>query len=52
MEKWVNRPHISIDQKSLQNLGLKGNSNSKSVFIVTIAQLVANYGKVCLNCSH
>ena len=27
MEKWVNRPHISINEKSLQNLGLKGNIN-------------------------
>ena len=24
MEKWVNRPHISINEKNLQNLGLKG----------------------------
>ena len=27
MEKWFNRPHISIDEKNLQSLGLKGNSN-------------------------
>ena len=25
MEKWVNHPHISINDKILQNLGLKGN---------------------------
>ena len=24
MEKWVNRPNISINEKNLQNLGLKG----------------------------
>ena len=26
-EKWVNRPHISVYEKILQNLGLKGNIN-------------------------
>ena len=28
MEKWVNSPHISIDEKNLQNLGLRGKVNS------------------------
>ena len=28
MEKWVNGPHLSINEKSSQNLGLKGNINS------------------------
>ena len=27
IEKWVNRPHISINEKNLQNLGEKGNIN-------------------------
>ena len=27
IEKWINRPHISINEKNLQNLGLKGNIN-------------------------
>ena len=26
-EKWLNRPHISINDKNLQNIGLKGNIN-------------------------
>ena len=28
MENWVNRPHISMSVKNLQNLYLKGNINS------------------------
>ena len=28
MEKWVKRPHISINKKNLQNLRLKGKANS------------------------
>ena len=27
MEKWFNRPHNSINEKNLQNVGLKGNIN-------------------------
>ena len=27
MEKWLNRPHISINDKNLQNGDLKGNMN-------------------------
>ena len=25
MERWLNHPHISINEKNLPNLGLKGN---------------------------
>ena len=28
MEKWVMRPHISINEKNLQNISLKGKVNS------------------------
>ena len=27
MEKWLNRPHISINDENLQNIGVKGNIN-------------------------
>ena len=27
LEKWLKHPHISINQKNLQNIGLKGNIN-------------------------
>ena len=27
MEKWLNRPPISINDNNLQNIGLKGNIN-------------------------
>ena len=27
MEKWVDGPHLSINEKNLQNVGLKGNMN-------------------------
>ena len=27
MEKWLNHPHISINEKNLQNIGLNGNIN-------------------------
>ena len=28
MEKWVKRPHISVNEKNVQNLGLKRKVNS------------------------
>ena len=28
MEKWVKRPYVSINEKNLQNLGLKGKVKS------------------------
>ena len=27
MEKWLSGPHLSVNEKSLQNLGLKGKIN-------------------------
>ena len=30
MEKWLNRPHIYINDKNLQNIGLKGKTLIKS----------------------
>ena len=35
MEKWVNGPHLCINAKNLQNLGLKGNINYIKAYQVT-----------------
>ena len=37
MENWVNDPHLSINEKNLQNLGLKGNIQIEAYLVTFLS---------------
>ena len=39
MEKWVSGPQLSINEKNLQNLGVKGNINYIEAYQVTFLSI-------------